>query len=60
MGGGEVRVRTVVLIPCYNEAPTVGRVVAEFKAADPSLDVYVYDNNSTDDSARVAREGGPS
>ena len=52
--------RTVVLIPCYNEAPTVGRVVAEFKAADPSLDVYVYDNNSTDDSARVAREGGPS
>ena len=50
--------RTVVLIPCYNEAPTVGKVVAEFKAADPSLDVYVYDNNSTDDSARVAREAG--
>jgi glycosyltransferase involved in cell wall biosynthesis len=51
-------VRTVVLIPCYNEAPTVGKVVAEFKAADFSLDVYVYDNNSTDDSARVAREAG--
>jgi len=51
-------VKTVVLIPCYNEAATVGRVVADFKALDQSLDVYVYDNNSSDGSAEVARAAG--
>jgi glycosyltransferase involved in cell wall biosynthesis len=51
-------VRTAVLVPCYNEAATVGKVVTEFRAADPTVTVYVYDNNSTDDSGRVAREAG--
>jgi glycosyltransferase involved in cell wall biosynthesis len=36
----------------------VGKVVTEFRAADPTVTVYVYDNNSTDDSARIAREAG--
>jgi glycosyltransferase involved in cell wall biosynthesis len=45
-------------VPCYNEAATVGKVVADFQAADPSVVVYVYDNNSTDDSGRIAMEAG--
>ena len=47
-----------VLIPCYNEALTVGKVVDDFRAAMPKADVYVYDNNSTDNTAEIAREHG--
>jgi len=55
---GGTRVRTAVLVPCYNEATTVGKVVADFRAADPDAVVYVYDNNSTDDTAEIARKAG--
>jgi len=51
-------VTTAVLVPCFNEALSVGRVVRDFLAADPSVTVYVYDNNSTDDTARIAAEAG--
>lgn len=51
-------VRTAVLIPCLDEAATIGKVVADFQSADPSAVVYVYDNNSTDDTAKVAAESG--
>jgi glycosyltransferase involved in cell wall biosynthesis len=51
-------VRTAVLVPCYNEATTVAKVVGDFLAVDPEVTVYVYDNNSTDDTARIAREAG--
>lgn len=47
-----------VLIPCYNEEPTIGKVVADFRAALPEADVYVYDNNSTDRTAEVAQAAG--
>jgi hypothetical protein len=47
-----------VLIPCFNEAKTVGEVVKSFRAALPGARVYVYDNNSHDNSAVVAREAG--
>lgn len=50
--------KTAVLIPCYNEAVTIGKVVADFQAALPDADVYVYDNNSTDDTAQAARAAG--
>lgn len=50
--------KTVVLIPCYNEAPTISKVVADFKSLAPDIDVYVYDNNSTDDTARLAAAAG--
>jgi len=51
-------VRTAVLVPCYNEAATVAKVVTDFSAADSSVVVYVYDNNSTDDTAKIAAESG--
>ena len=47
-----------VLIPCYNEALTVGKVVDDFRRALPGATVYVYDNNSTDETASVARAHG--
>jgi len=46
------------IVPCYNEASAIAKVVADLRAAVPSAVVYVYDNNSTDDTARVAREAG--
>ena len=51
-------VKVAVLIPCYNEAKPIGTVVADFRAALPDADIYVYDNNSTDDTAEVARAAG--
>jgi glycosyltransferase involved in cell wall biosynthesis len=50
--------RIAVLLPCYNEALTVAKVVRDFRAALPEATVYVFDNNSTDDTARIAREAG--
>ena len=47
-----------VIIPCYNEAAAIGTVVANFRAALPAATVYVYDNNSTDGSAEIARAAG--
>ena len=51
-------IKVAVLIPCYNEATPIGSVVADFRAALPDADIYVYDNNSTDDTAEVARTAG--
>jgi glycosyltransferase involved in cell wall biosynthesis len=50
--------RVAVLVPCYNEAATIAAVVAGFRAALPGSIVYVYDNNSTDNTAEVARAAG--
>jgi glycosyltransferase involved in cell wall biosynthesis len=47
-----------VVIPCYNEAIAIGKVVRDFKAALPHARVYVYDNNSTDDTIKVATAAG--
>jgi len=47
-----------ILVPCYNEALTVGKVVDDFRAALPSATVYVYDNNSSDGTGDIAREHG--
>jgi glycosyltransferase involved in cell wall biosynthesis len=51
-------IKVAVLIPCYNEATPIGSVVADFRAALPDADIYVYDNNSTDDTAEVASAAG--
>lgn len=50
--------RLAVLIPCYNEEHAIGKVVADFRAALPAAVVYVYDNNSTDRTRRLAAEAG--
>lgn len=50
--------RLAVLIPCYNEAATVSKVVQDFREALPTADVYVYDNNSRDDTTARALEAG--
>ena len=50
--------KIAVLIPCYNEAATIGKVVGDVKAVLPEAVVYVYDNNSKDDTVRIAREAG--
>jgi glycosyltransferase involved in cell wall biosynthesis len=47
-----------VLIPCYQEELTIGRVVQDFKRALPQATIYVYDNNCTDATAEVARKAG--
>ena len=47
-----------VLIPCYNEERTIGKVIADVKANIPEAVIYVYDNNSTDKTSDIAREAG--
>ncbi|MFQ3623521.1 MAG: glycosyltransferase family 2 protein [Acetobacteraceae bacterium] len=55
---GATAPRIAVLIPCFNEAVSIGRVVADFRAALPGATIHVYDNNSTDGTAAAAREAG--
>lgn len=50
--------KTAVLIPCYNEAMTIEKVVADFRRELPDATIYVYDNNSTDSTAEIARRAG--
>ena len=50
--------KIAVLIPCYNESHTIAKVVKDYKEALPEATIYVYDNNSTDDSAKLAKEAG--
>ncbi|WP_428395493.1 glycosyltransferase family 2 protein [Lichenicoccus sp.] len=50
--------RVAVLIPCYNEAVTIAKVIADFRAALPQATIYVYDNNSRDQTCAVAAAAG--
>jgi Glycosyl transferase family 2 len=50
--------RIAVLIPCYNESVTISKVIGDFQASLPEATVYVYDNNSKDDTGAVARAAG--
>lgn len=50
--------RIAVLVPCYNEALTVGMVVSDFQRLLPSATIYVYDNNSTDGTREAAAASG--
>ena len=47
-----------VLLPCYNEEVTIGKVVRDFKNSLPDATIYVYDNNSTDRTAEIAEAAG--
>lgn len=50
--------KIAVVIPCYNEAQTISKVVSDAKKNLPDATIYVYDNNSKDDTARLAKEAG--
>ena len=50
--------KIAVLIPCYNESSTVAKVVSDFRAALPEAVIYVYDNNSSDGTDKVAEKAG--
>ena len=54
------RSRIAVLVPCFNEEAAVATVIADFRKALPSAEIFVYDNNSSDRTAAVAREAGAS
>ncbi|WP_019228906.1 glycosyltransferase family 2 protein [Sedimentibacter sp. B4] len=47
-----------VLIPCYNENITIKKVIKDYSEALPEADIYVYDNNSTDNTAEIAQKSG--
>ena len=47
-----------ILIPCYNESKTIEKVVNDYKKALPEADIYVYDNNSSDGTDKIARKAG--
>lgn len=50
--------KIAVLIPCYNEAVTIKKVISDFRTALPESVIYVYDNNSTDGTAKIAADAG--
>jgi glycosyltransferase involved in cell wall biosynthesis len=50
--------RVAILLPCFNEAAAIGQTIADFRAALPGATIYVYDNNSSDDTAEIARAAG--
>ena len=50
--------KIAVLIPCYNESKTVAKVVKDYKKVLPEADIYVYDNNSTDGTDKIAKKAG--
>ena len=50
--------RIAVLVPCFNEEAAVATVIADFRKALPSADIFVYDNNSSDRTVAIAREAG--
>lgn len=50
--------KIAVLIPCYNEEVTIHKVVSDFKRELPEADIYVYDNNSSDDTSKLAKDAG--
>ena len=50
--------KIAVLIPCYNEAVTIEKVIKDYQKALPKADIYVYDNNSTDGTDKIAKKAG--
>lgn len=50
--------KVAILIPCYNEELTIGKVISDFKKSLPEADIFVYDNNSIDKTAEIAKNYG--
>ncbi|GAP07635.1 MAG TPA: glycosyl transferase [Anaerolinea thermolimosa] len=58
MKGSSEAPTIAVLIPCYNEAATIQKVISDFQRELPEAEIYVFDNNSTDGSGMLARQAG--
>jgi glycosyltransferase involved in cell wall biosynthesis len=56
--GGAGPYSVAVLVPCYNEEAAVAKVVNDFRVALPDATIFVFDNNSTDNTAAAARAAG--
>ena len=54
----EYKEKIAILIPCYNEELTIEKVIKDFKKELPNAQIYVYNNNSKDKTAQIARENG--
>lgn len=50
--------RIAVILPCYNEAATIAQVIADFRLHLPAANIFVFDNNSSDDTGRIAAAAG--
>ena len=50
--------KIAVLIPCYNESKTIEKVIKDYQKALPEADIYVYDNNSSDGTDKIAKKAG--
>lgn len=50
--------KTAILIPCYNEELTIEKVIKDFQKVMPEADIFVYDNNSTDNTYKIAKNAG--
>lgn len=50
--------KIAILVPCYNEEQTIGKVIRDFKCEVPSAEIYVYDNNSSDKTFEIAKSAG--
>lgn len=51
-------IEIAILVPCFNEELTIGKVIADFRCHLPTATVYVFDNNSSDRTAEIARSAG--
>jgi glycosyltransferase involved in cell wall biosynthesis len=58
MSDEKEQLKIAVLIPCFNEEATIAKVISDFRKELPSADIYLYDNNSTDNTAEIARKEG--
>ena len=52
------RNKIAILIPCYNESKTIEKVIKDYKSILPQAEIYVYDNNSTDETDKIAKTTG--
>jgi len=50
--------RVAVIVPCYNEAEAIGTVIADFRKSLPNAEIYIFDNNSSDNTSGIAQEAG--
>jgi len=57
-GGSEMDISLAAIIPCYNEELTIWKVVSDFKKIIPEARIYVFDNNSKDKTAEIAKSAG--